>query len=334
MVVQRLWCFAAAAVAMAAALAEGGALRGIPLITEDGPSKLNVPSLKLNNGVELPMLGLGTWQYNSSTAFKAVLNALHLGYPLVDTAAIYGNQKGVGMALKMWQVTGGIRENVFVTTKIAGGLNYSAATAALESTLEELKVDYVDLMLVHMPASWELQGGKKARIEGWRAMEEFYKAGKARAIGVSHFCKNHLEDILESGTIKPAVNQVEYHVGMGHAGPNATDYKEWSTGQGVLYSSFSPLCGPCNTEELISGDMVTRIGVKYNKTGAQVSLRWQVQQGIPVIPKTNSRKHMLENADIFAWSLSEEDMQALTDANSPPATGGGGDGTSGDCKIA
>ncbi|CAK8995054.1 NAD(P)H-dependent 6'-deoxychalcone synthase, partial [Durusdinium trenchii] len=126
---------------------------------------------------------------------------------------------------------------------------------------------------------------------------------------------------------------VEFHVGMGSAGPNATDDREFCRSHGILYQSFSPLCGPCGTDELVTGDFVTSIGKHYGKTGAQVSLRWQVQQGIPVIPKTANPAHMEENADLFSWSLSNDDMATLTHATSPPVTGGGDGLTSGDCKI-
>lgn len=319
---------------LAAGLSHGERVESIWL-RGSGDNPLDIPFTTLNNGVRMPMVGLGTWEYNTSTAYQASLTALQLGYRHIDTAVVYGNQKGVGRALAEWENNyGGKRSDVFITTKIPGGQNFSEATKVLQSTLNELGVDYVDLMLVHMPSSWDLTGGPQARIDGWLAMEEFLKKGKARALGVSHFCRRHLEDIVEAGTIKPSVNQVEFHVGMGNAGPNATDDRDFVESQGILYQSFSPLCGPCNTKELITGPVVKSIGKKYGKTGAQVSLRWQVQQGIPVIPKTTLAKHMLQNADLFSWSLSDEDMATLTNMDRPPVTGGGGDGTSGDCKIA
>lgn len=137
----------------------------------------------------------------------------------------------------------------------------------------------------------------------------------------------------------PAVNQVQFHVGMGTAGPNATDGRQYDTSRGVLYEGFSPLCGPCGAKEkmeLISGKLVTGIGKKYGKSGAQVSLKWQVQQGIPVIPKTDSPKHAAENIDLFGWTLSDADMAALTAATSPAvagAPGPGGEPVSGDCGV-
>jgi len=203
----------------------------------------------------------------------------------------------------------------------------------MNQDLEDLQVDYVDLMLVHFPANWNGTGGLELRVQGWKAMERFYRAGKARAIGVSHFCQQHIQDILDHGTLVPQVNQVEYHVGMGSSGPLANDYRDFDRKHNIVFQSFSPLCGPCNTTELIDGKMVSDIGKKYNKSGVQVSLKWLVQQGIPVIPKTTSLRHMMMNADLFDFELSKEDMDTLTKAKHPSVSGGGADGTSGDCKI-
>merc|ERR1719411_1285244 len=134
-------------------------------------------------------------------------------------------------------------------------------------------------------------------------------AGKARALGVSHYCKQHTMDILEIATVKPATNQVEYHIGMGPQGPNATDYKVWTQAQGIHYTSFSPLCGPCGTHELITGELVTSIGKNHGKSGAQVSLKWLVQQGIPVIPKSSNPAHLQQNFDLFDWQLTDAEMK-------------------------
>lgn len=330
-----------AVLAQFASLAEAaGSMRGVEEIqtitnsleanTKVGP----IPTTTLSNGVEMPMMGLGTWEYNNSVAYGATLTALKVGYTHVDTATIYGNHKGVGEAISTWRKSnGGIRENLFVTTKIPGGLNYSASQDALEASLEDLGLDYVDLMLMHFPAGMDGSSSPEIRIAGYKAIIDFYKAGKARAIGVSHFCKRHILELMHAGLMVPHVNQVEFHVGMGNAGPNATDDREFDNMVGTLYESFSPLCGPCNTMELITGELVTSIGKKYGKSGAQVSLKWQVQQGIPVIPKSDNEEHIIANAQLFDWELSAEDMVALTQAKSPPVTGGGDNLTSGDCAI-
>lgn len=292
-----------------------------------------IPTIEIAAGVHMPMVGLGTWLYNTSTTEAATKLALDLGYTHIDTAWDYHNSDGVGRALK---ASGRARSSVFITTKVEGGLNRSRTFAEVEEDLKNLSVPFVDLILVHFPApvgpaGW-LPGGKAVRQEQWKALEDVVRAGKARAIGVSHFCERHLLDILEIATIKPAINQVEFHIGMGSAGINATDVsKAFCKKYGITFQSFSPLCGPCGTDELISGKLVTSIGKKYGKSGAQVALRWQVQQGIPVIPKTYKKKFMLENIDLFSWSLSEADMVTLTAATSPAVAGGGDGKVSGDC---
>ena len=305
---------------------------------QSSPPLGNVPTIPIRGATEkfvyLPMVGLGTWLYNNSRTENAVAKALELGYVHIDTALIYGNQRGVGAALK---ASGRDRKSYFITTKIPGGLNESATKAAMEQDLEELGVSYIDLLLVHYPCTMDAKqaGGKASRQVMWRAMEDFALNGKARAIGVSHYCKRHLQDILSIARVPVAVNQVQFHVGMGMAGPNATDDRTFCKENQVVYESFSPLCGPCGTDELINGPLVTSIGKKYNKTGAQVSLRWQVQQGIPVIPKTDNVVHLRENMDLFSWTLSPMDMDALTASKSPPVAGGqpGPPATSGDCSI-
>jgi len=302
-----------------------------------GVKLLDIPTVNIGKDasgkdVNLPMAGLGTWEYNNSRAGAAVEVALGIGYVHVDTAFIYGNQVGIGEAL---QKSTRERSSYFITSKIPGGLGAKDAAEHLETCLKQLQVDYVDLMLIHYPATMDAKqaGGKAGRQAEWKALEAFYKAGKAKAIGVSHYCPRHLEDIFEIATVKPAVNQVQFHVGMGKAPVNATDGIAFDRKNGVLYESFSPLCGPCGTTELINGPMVTKIGAKYGKSGVQVSLKWIVQQGIPVIPKTDKAQHMKENMDLFDWKLSAQDMATLTNANSPPVAGPSPT-SSGDCAVA
>jgi diketogulonate reductase-like aldo/keto reductase len=291
-----------------------------------------VPTIELEPGVFFPMVGLGTWQYNDSQAEAAVALALNLGYTMFDTANVYGNQEGIGRALK---ASPRLRSSYFITTKINGGLNFDDATAALNQNIQQLGVDYVDLTLTHFPADWDGHGGKAMRQAGWKALEAFKKAGKTKSIGVSHYCKSHMLDILEINTTAIALNQVEYHIGMLPWGDNATDYKDYDHSIGVTYMSFSTLCGPCGTDELINGPLVTGIGAKYNKTGAQVSLKWAVQQGIPVVPKSSDPAHLAENIDLFnGWRLSADDMQTLNAQKSPPPAMHLQPPASGDCVIA
>jgi len=305
----------------------------------------SVPTITIAPGVKMPLAGVGTWQYNATVAERVVAEALGLGYRHVDTALNYHNQDGVGRAIAA-AIDGSrlTRRDLFLVSKIPGGLNHSAASAALETSLAQLFPKatgaYVDLMLVHFPATWAGAGGKAARQEEWSALEAFVKEGKARAIGVSHYCRRHLDDILEIATIRPAVNQVQYHVGMGAAGPLADDDMAYMRSKGVTFEGFSPLCGPCggaNATELISGALVSRIGRKHGKSGAQVALRWQVQQGIPVIPKSKDLAHLRENIDLFSWALDADDMAALSAATKPAVSGAtspGGEPVSGDCSVA
>eukprot|EP00941_MAST-03F_sp_MAST-3F-sp1_P005751 g5751.t1 len=301
----------------------------------------SIPTVEIAPGVDLPMAGLGTWLYNNTRAGNAVAMALELGYTHIDTANDYDNSVGIGKAIKE---SGRARDSFFITSKVPGGLSFQNTTLAHNENLEQLQVDYVDLLLIHFPTTMAAKpvGSKKMRQEQWRAMEALVLAGKARAIGVSHFCERHLLDILEIATIRPAVNQVQYHVGMGPSTNNANDFKAFDEKTGVLFESFSPLCGPCmvgnsTTEHdtsLINGKVVTSIGAKYGKTGAQVSLKWLVQQGIPVIPKTDTKEHLLENMDLFDWQLSAEDMKTLTQLKTPAVAGAGGNPpVSGDCTL-
>lgn len=292
---------------------------------------LNIPTLEIAPGVKLPMAGLGTWQYNDTEAYQASLLALSLGYTHIDTALGYYNQQGIAKAIKE---SGRARDSFFITSKIPGGLPYDNATQTLDVALSQLELDYVDLMLVHYPASWSGVGGKALRQAEWKAMEAFHKAGKAKAIGISHYCENHIADILEIATVPPAINQLFFHVGMATQGLNMSDMpfpnkpSEQPSYKGVYYQSFSSLCGPCGSTELINGTLVTEIGKAHGKSGAQVSLRWVVQQGIPVIPKTHRKDYMLENVDIFDWELTDAEMAKLSAATSPQ-TGP----TSGDCDV-
>lgn len=314
-----------------------------------GKRNYGVPTRHLGfdvNGesVDVPLVGEGSWLYNSTIAKLAVKTAFTLKptpFRHIDTAYDYFNSDGIGEALTELNLK---RESFFVTTKIEGGLSMEDTIKEHAVNLKNLSLSYVDLLLVHFPCDLTTHtGGTAGRQAQWRALEAQYMEGKARAIGVSHFCERHMEDIYSMPpVVKPMVNQVQFHVGMGTAGINATDLTfEYCKKHGLVYQSFSPLCGPCcmgqpdnctMNRELLTGDLVTSIGAKYNKTGAQVSLRWQVQQHIPVIPKSGNPVHLAQNIDLFSWELSEDDMHTLTSATSPPV--GGVDGKiSGDCGL-
>ena len=297
-----------------------------------------IPTVRIGTDVHglpvaLPLLGAGTWQYNDTIAYQSVCQALQAGYPLIDTAYGYHNQKGVGLALHdCYQ--GRHRADLFVLTKIPGGLSYHETLAYHAENLMALNIEFVDHLMVHYPADWDATKASKAvRQEQWRAMQEIWYSGKARSIGVSHYCPRHLQDILEIATVPPSLNQVEYHVGSG----DVDGVRNFCREHNITFMSFSPLCGPCQlvspSDSLVTGDLVTSIGRTYNKTGAQVALRFIVQQALQsqsymagVIPKSNNLQHIQQNRDIFDWSLSLSDMQRLAGATQPAAE-------TGDCDV-
>jgi len=290
---------------------------------------LNIPTTIIQPGIEMPMGGIGTWLYNDSVAEDAVQKALSLGARMIDTAYAYQNQKGVARGIK---ASGVPISEIFILTKVPGGLSTEATIAAHETNLKDLGVDKVDLLLTHFPCAMTnppQNCSKAARQATWKGLEAIYKAGKARAIGVSHYCQRQLEDILEINTVPIALNQEEWHVGMG---PDPQGVVSFCKQHKILYQSFSPLCGPCppaDKKELISGDLVTSMGKAHNVSGAQVSLRWLVEMGSPVIPKSDDVAHIHEDLDLFSWSLTAEEKAKLTGATTPPSA----EPVSADCQF-
>lgn len=296
---------------------------------------VQIPSVEIAPGVHMPLVGAGTWLYNDTVAYDSVCNAFKVGYTYIDTAWVYGNERGVGKAIQeCWLDKGRKREDLYLMTKINGGLNKSEVFDAHADNLEWLGLDYVDTLLVHFPADWNVSPDRASparRQEQWQAMEQLVSEGKARTIGISHYCKQHIDDILEIAIIKPVVNQVEWHIGSG----DLDDVIEYTRSKGIFFQSFSPLCGPCTYEpqdSLISGDLVTSIGKKYGVSGSQISLKYLVQHAETythyggVIPKSSSIEHMRTNADLFHFTISDEDMATLAAATKPPGTGG-------DCDV-
>ncbi|KAJ1449535.1 NADP-dependent oxidoreductase domain-containing protein [Pelagophyceae sp. CCMP2097] len=303
-----------------------------------GAAAARVPAVKIGvdvggKDVLLPLVGAGTWQYNDTTAYESVCKAFSVGYTMIDTANGYGNERGVGRAIKdCWKAP---REDLFVMTKIPGGLNATETAAAHRQNLAWLQLDYVDHLMTHFPADWAVtpkRSSPAARQEEWRALELIYKSGEARSIGVSHYCASHLDDVMEIQTVRPSINQVEWHVGSGDVDAVADACRK----HGVHFMSFSPLCGPCDYDEkdsLTDGELVTAIGRAHNVTGSQVSLRFLVQQALDeptafagVIPKSNTLAHLQSNIDLFGFELSAEEFASLAVATQPAASGG-------DCDV-
>ncbi|MCF0049319.1 aldo/keto reductase [Dyadobacter sp. LJ53] len=252
-------------------------------------------TVTLNNGVEMPILGLGVYQIpDHSECQKVVTDALELGYRSIDTAAAYQNEEAVGIAIKDSGVN---REELFVTTKLWISDNgYQKTKAAFETSLNKLQLDYLDLYLIHQPYG-DVHGS-------WRAMEELYEAGKIRAIGVSNFFDDRVMDLIVNNKIVPAVNQIETHPFYQREQDLA-----FSKENGVQLESWASFAEGRN--DMFTNNLLSSIGGKYNKSVAQVVLCWLIQRGIVVIPKSVRKERMKENFDVFDFELTAEDMQAI-----------------------
>ena len=249
----------------------------------------------LNNGVKMPMEGFGVFQVpEAAVCEQAVCDALSAGYRLIDTAAAYFNEEAVGAAIRK---SGIPREELFITTKLwIQDAGYENAGKAFQTSLNKLGLDYIDLYLIHQPMS-DYYGS-------WRAMEELYKEGKIRAIGVCNFYPDRLADLCVNADVIPAVNQVELHPFLAQTGALAS-MKE----SGVQPEAWGPLAE--GRHEIFTHPVLTKIGAKYGKTAAQTALRWNTQRGVVIIPKSIHRERMEENLNIWDFTLSDEDMAAI-----------------------
>ena len=260
-------------------------------------------TVTLNSGYEMPIIGLGTGTQNDEETANSVYYALEDGYRLIDTAQYYGNERGVGEGLKR-AIDDGIvtREEVFITTKIMPG-SYNNAYNSIDGSLERLGVDYIDLLLIHQPGSND--------EEVYKAMEQGVYDGKVKSIGISnYYTKEEIDEVLSYATIVPAVIQNENHIYYQN-----TDLKEYVSQYGIIIESWYPFGGRGHTSENFNNEVIRDIATKYNKTSAQIILRWQLQAGYIVIPGSSNPDHILENYSIFDFSLNEEDMKNIADIN-------------------
>lgn len=258
----------------------------------------HVPYLALNNGVTIPQLGLGVWQANDTEAEFAVSEALDAGYRLVDTAAAYGNQTGVGKALAYSSVP---RSELFITTKLQNSdQGYETTIKAFEISLDKLGLEYLDLYLIHWPTP-----KRGLFVETWRAFEDLYSAGKVKAIGVSNFMPEHLNTLFESSETDPAVNQVEVRPDY-----QQDDLRKYCAEHGIAVESWSPIGG--SRGNLLDERIVKDIAEAHSKTPAQVVLRWHIQSGLITIPKSVQPERIKENINIFDFELEELDMLELS----------------------
>lgn len=259
-------------------------------------------SYTLSNGVNIPKLALGTWFIPDNEAAQAVREAVKLGYCHIDTAQAYENERGVGEGIR----TSGIkREELFVTTKLAAeAKTYDEAAAAIEGSLEKLELDYIDLMLIHSPQPWnDFRGGdySEGNREAWRALEDAYKAGKIRAIGVSNFKEQDIENILSSCTVAPMVNQLLVHIGN-----TPVELIEYCKKKNILVEAYSPVAHG----EILKSPEVAEMAEKYKVTVPQLCIRYDLQLGTVPIPKTANPAHMKDNAAVD-FVISDQDMEAL-----------------------
>lgn len=255
----------------------------------------------LQNGVEIPAIGFGTYRTPGEAAEQSVREALKAGYRSIDCAAIYRNEESVGLALKG---SGIARDELFVTSKLWNDeKGYESTIRAFEKTLQDLQLDYLDLYLIHWPiAKASRESWQEANNETWRAFEELYKEGKIRAIGVSNFRQHHLEPLKEFASVQPMINQIEYHPGF-----LQDDAADFCRDHGIQLESW----GPLSNGGIFGNETLKALSVKYEKSVAQITLRWIHQKGFVVLPKSVTPARMAENLQIFDFEISEEDSKVI-----------------------
>mmetsp|Transcript_27246 Transcript_27246/g.63986 ORF Transcript_27246/g.63986 Transcript_27246/m.63986 type:complete len:361 (+) Transcript_27246:79-1161(+) len=305
------------------------------------PAKDTIPTVTLRNGVKMPILAAGTWQYNDSVAEQVVVDALNAGFSHIDTAYDYGNQVGVANGLKK---SGKPRESIFVTTKVPGcGLQNSSAVSAdvckidtvskIETDLHQLSLEYIDLVLIHFPPCPGMDGSKTSPSEAtcykdksgcthpqacdmvraqWSVLTEVYKNKQIRAIGVSNYCSACFQ-CLTGSEVMPMVNQVQLHVGMG-ADPQG--FRTFAEKHQMVLQAWSPLgSGGHGSTEILSGNLTTSIGKKYGKSPVQVALKWIASHNVSIATKSSNKEHLKANTEIFDFTLSDEDLASLDAAD-------------------
>ncbi|WP_372011546.1 aldo/keto reductase [Paenibacillus chitinolyticus] len=256
----------------------------------------------LHNGVKMPWLGLGVFKVEEGPELvEAVKSAIKNGYRSIDTAAVYGNEEGVGQGIREGLAETGLsREDLFVTSKVWNAdQGYESTLQALEVSLRKLGLDYLDLYLIH----WPVQGKYK---DTWRALEAIYESGKARSIGVSNFHVHHLQDLLQDAKIKPMVDQVEFHPCL-----TQEELRAYCREQGIQFEAWSPLM----QGELLDNEVLKAIAGRHGKSVAQIILRWDLQNGVVTIPKSTKEHRIIENASVFDFELTADDMSRISALN-------------------
>lgn len=258
---------------------------------------MNNKTIKLNNGVSIPVLGFGTYKLQDGVdAFDSVSYALEVGYRHIDSAKIYENEKSVGEAINS---SGIRREDIFLTSKVWNtDRGYDNTLKAFDNTIKNLNVDYLDLYLIHWP--------KDLNSETWKALERLYNEKRVRAIGVSNFKEHHLEDLFKTSNIIPSINQVEFHPELTQ--PNL---REFCKRRGIVLESWSPLM----RGKIFQIKTLNELSKIYNKSEAQIVLRWNIQLGVVTIPKSSTKERIKENFDVFDFEISENHMEMINSLN-------------------
>ena len=265
-----------------------------------------VPTITLNNGVEIPQLGFGVYQVKPEETAQAVQTALEIGYRHIDTAEMYRNEAGVGEGLRN---SGVPREEVFVTSKLNNGFHaHDDALTAFEGTLQALQFDYVDLFLIH----WPLPTIDVDYVETWKAMEEIYRSGRAKAVGVSNFNAHHLRKLHGETEVVPAVNQIEVHPYLAQ-----DELRAFNAQHQIATEAWSPIA----QGKVLDDPAIVRVAERVGKSPAQVTLRWHIQRGDIVFPKSVTRSRIEDNFAIFDFELSEDDLREINALNRDERTG-------------
>ncbi len=259
-------------------------------------------SFVMRNGKTIPCIGYGTYKTSEEEVYDAVIAAIKAGYRHIDTAAFYKNEAGVGRAVRECGVP---REEIFVTSKVWNmDRGYENTKRAFAESMERLGLDYLDLYLIHWPANKKQFGdeAKKINAETWRALEELYAEGKIKAIGLSNFLPHHIEELMEGAKVKPMVDQIEFHPGWAQL-----EVSEYCLKNDIVVEAWSPL----GRKDALDNEVLREIGAKYRKSAAQICVRWVMQHGILPLPKTVNPGRMAENADVFDFELTAEEMRTI-----------------------
>ena len=259
-------------------------------------------TFKLNNGIDIPCIGYGTFQTPDGKSVEdGVKEALKIGYRHIDTAYFYQNEKGVGKAIRE---SGIKREDIFVTSKLWNSdRGYESAKAAFEKTMDNLGLEYLDLFLIHWPAiKKQFDNAEEINANTWKAFEEIYETGRVKAIGLSNFLPHHIDELMKTAKIKPMVNQIEFHPGFAQI-----ETAKYCLENDIVVEAWSPL----GRKEVLENETLVELAKKYNKSTAQICIRWVLQHDILPLPKSVTPSRILENSQVFDFEISEDDMKII-----------------------